>query len=99
MRVGGIQVDRPLRVSLYRGKGTGAGGWAMMLFPVKKDKLVLRAIAMTLAGPAANLASGYAVFLLPFTKGLFAGCFVFSSIVGRDRQCVSISVSIYAVRW
>jgi hypothetical protein len=71
-----------------------------MLLPVKKEKLLLGAIAMTLGGPAANLATGYAVFLLPFAKGFFWGCFVFSSVLGGignlfgfgiDRPCPMVS--------
>ena len=81
MRITRLQVDRPFRVSLYRGRGTGAAGWASM-FPVKSDNLALRAIAMTLAGPAASLAAGSAVLLLPITKGFFSGGFIFWSISG-----------------
>jgi len=80
MRVGRIQFDRGFRVSLYRGRGTGAAGWASMV-PVKRDKLVLRATAMVLAGSAASLATAYAMVLLPFTKGFFSGGFIFWSIL------------------
>src|SRR5262249_13158993 len=42
LRVGRLQFDRPFRISLYKGKGTGSSGWAS-IFPVKIDRLVLRA--------------------------------------------------------
>ena len=67
LRVGRLQFDRPFRISLYRGRGTGSGGWAS-LFPVKQDKLIVRAIAMLLAGPAANLVSICLLLLLPVSR-------------------------------
>src|SRR5689334_15565588 len=56
LRVGRLQFDRPFRISFYRGRGTGSGGWAS-LFPVKHDRLIVRTIAMLLAGPLSNLIS------------------------------------------
>jgi hypothetical protein len=81
MRVSRIQFDRLFRLSISRGRGTGASGSARMI-PVKSDRLVLRGLAMVLAGPIANLATGYAVLLLPVTKGFFSGGFIFWSISG-----------------
>jgi Peptidase family M50 len=82
LRVGRLQFDRPFRISLYRGKGTGAGGWARM-FPVKQDKLAWRAAAMIFAGPAANLVSAAIVILLPFPPGPVSNLFtLFSLILG-----------------
>ncbi len=81
MRVSRIQFDRRFRVSISRGRGIGASGSASMM-PIKSDKLVPRAIAMVLAGPIANFATGYAVLLLPVTKGFFSGGFIFCSIFG-----------------
>jgi len=54
LRIGRLQFDRAFRITIYRGRGTGSGGWAS-LFPVRQDKLIWRAIAMLLAGPASNL--------------------------------------------
>ena len=80
MRVSRIQFDRLFRVSISPGRGTVANGSASMI-PIKSDKLVPRAIAMVLAGPIANLATGYAVLLLPATKGFFSGVFILWSIL------------------
>src|SRR5262249_44437966 len=68
LRIGPLQADRSFRVSIYRGKRTGAGGWASM-FPVKMDRLSLRAVVMLLAGPTANLLSVAAVLVLPYARG------------------------------
>jgi hypothetical protein len=82
LRIGRLQIDRPFRLSFYRGKGTGAGGWAAM-FPVKQDKLVWRAAAMIFAGPAVNLLSVTVMLLLPFPPGLASRLFaLFSLILG-----------------
>ena len=80
LRIGRLQIDRPFRFSFYRGKGTGAGGWALM-FPVKHDKLVWRAAAMIFAGPAANLLSVTFVILLPFPPGIASRLFAFFSLI------------------
>ncbi len=80
LRIGRLQFDRPFRISIYRGRGTGASGWASM-FPVKKDALALRAMAMTSAGPAANLLAGFIVFLLPFSKGFLSLSFALWSLL------------------
>ena len=80
LRVGRLQFDRPFRITFYRGRGTGAGGWAS-LFPVKQDKLILRAIAMLLAGPASNLISVCVLVLLPYSKGMFSALFIYISLL------------------
>lgn len=80
LRVGRLQVDRPFRISLYRGRGTGAGGW-VSLFPVKHDKLVLRATLMLLAGPFASLASAGLLIALPYSKGMFSAWFICISLL------------------
>jgi hypothetical protein len=80
LRVGRLQFDRPFRITLYRGRGTGSGGWAS-LFPVKQDKLILRAIAMLLAGPLSNLASICLLVLLPYSKGMFSALFIYISLL------------------
>jgi len=82
LRIGRLQIDRPFRLSFYRGKGTGAGGWTTM-FPVKQDKLVWRAAAMIFAGPAVNLLSVTLIILLPFPPGIASRVFaLFSLILG-----------------
>jgi len=79
LRIGRLQFDRPFRISLYRGRGTGAGGWAS-LFPVRQDGLVWRAIAMLLAGPVSNLVSILLLSLLPYSKGMFSASFIYISL-------------------
>jgi len=80
LRVGRVQFDRPFRISLYRGRGTGSGGWAS-LFPVKHDKLILRAIVMLLAGPGANLLSIVAIAVFITTKNSFTALFIYISLL------------------
>jgi hypothetical protein len=80
LRIGRLQFDRPFRISLYRGRGTGSGGWAS-LFPVRQDGLAWRAIAMLLAGPVSNLISILVLSLLPFSKGMFSATFIYISLL------------------
>src|SRR5262249_13611030 len=68
LRVGRLQIDRPFRLSIFRGAGTGAGGLVTLL-PMTAERLAPRAVAITLAGPLANLVSGCAVLLLPYAEG------------------------------
>jgi len=78
MHIGLMQIDRPFRISRYR----GSGGWlsgAVNLLPKKTDRLSLRALLMVFAGPAANLLSAYVVFLLPYSKGFTSNFFIFFS--------------------
>jgi len=96
LRVGRLQFDRPFRFSLYRGRGTGSGGWAS-LFPVKQDKLILRAVLMILAGPLSNLFSIAVVLALPYSKGAVSLAFLYvSALLGvlnlvpfRSRAVIS----------
>jgi hypothetical protein len=78
MHIGRIQIDRPFRISRYQGPGGWLSGSASLL-PSKTEKLGLRALAITFAGPAANLLSAYAVFLLPYSKGFASKSFIFLS--------------------
>lgn len=80
MRISRLEFHRPFRISLYRGRGTGAGGWAKM-FPVTQDHLVLRTVAMLFAGPGANLLSLGLVLLLPVPRGFFLAGFAFWSLI------------------
>ncbi len=79
LRIGPLQFDRPFRMSFHRGPGAAINGVANII-PVTTDKLALRGLMMVLAGPAANILSGCAVLLLPFTKGFSSGLFIFASI-------------------
>jgi peptidase M50-like protein len=82
LRIGRLQFDRPFRMSLYKGRRTGSGGWAS-LFPLKQDKLVWRAIAMLLAGPLSNLLSIAVLMALPYAKGGFSALFIYiSALIG-----------------
>jgi len=81
LRVSRIQIDRPFKVSLYRGKNAGAGGWARM-FPTKTDRLAWRALIMIFAGPAANLLTVSVLLLFPAGGPLVAWFFTSSLIIG-----------------
>ena len=80
LRVGPVQFDRGFRISFYRGRKTGAGGWAS-LFPVKHDKLRERAIVMLLAGPAVNLLTVALLVWAPWSKGMFSAQFIYMSLL------------------
>lgn len=80
LRIGRLQFDRPFRISLYRGRGTGAGGWASLL-PVRQDGLIWRAIVMLLAGPVSNLLSIFLLALLTYPKGIFSATFIYVSLL------------------
>ncbi len=81
LRVSRLQVDRPFKLSLYRGKSAGAGGWASM-FPTRSDHLAWRALVMIFAGPAANLLTVSVLLLFPVRGPLLAWFFVASLIMG-----------------
>lgn len=80
LRIGRLQFNRPFRISLYRGRGTGSGGWAS-LFPVRHDRLIFRAIVMLLGGPFANLISAGVLLALPYSKGMFSALFIYISFL------------------
>lgn len=79
IRVGPVKFDRPFRLSFYRGPGAAFNGVSQVV-PMTTDRLWLRSMAMVVAGPAANILSGLVVLLLPFPKGIAAGCFIVASI-------------------
>jgi len=81
MRIGPLQFDRPFRISRYRGPGAWTGGGASLL-PVKTDKLALPAVIMIAAGPAANMLSGSAMLLAPYSRGYFSWVFICCSMIG-----------------
>jgi hypothetical protein len=80
LRISRLQFDRPFRVSLYKGRGTGAGGWAS-LFPVKQNKLILRAVVMLLAGPFSNLLCAGLLVALPHSTGMFSALLIYISFL------------------
>lgn len=81
LRISRIQIDRPFKLSLYRGKSAGAGGWAQM-FPTRTDHLAWRALVMISAGPAANLLTVAVLLLFPARGPLLAWFFALSLIMG-----------------
>jgi len=81
LRVSRLQIDRPFKLSLYRGKSAGAGGWARM-FPTKTDHLAWRALVMIFAGPAANLLTASVLLIFPAGGPLLVWFFVASLIMG-----------------
>jgi len=96
LRIGRLQFDRPFRISLYKGRGTGGSGWAS-LFPVKHDKLIWRAIAMVLAGPVSNLLSIAVLLALPYSKGAFSIIFIYvSAILGVVNLIPLRSRAVYS---
>ncbi|HEY7500728.1 MAG TPA: M50 family metallopeptidase [Vicinamibacterales bacterium] len=78
IRVSRFQLDLPFKFTIYRGTGTGAGGW-VSLVPQKRDNLALRAVAMIAAGPLSNLLTAAILILLPFSKGFFVLFFIIAS--------------------
>jgi len=80
LRIGRLQFDRPFRLSLYRGRGTGASGWAS-LFPVEQDRLIPRTVIMLLAGPASNLVSVLLLVLLTHFNGMFSALLLYISLL------------------
>jgi len=84
IRVGPIQIDKPFRISRYRDPASAdrTHGW-VKLDPVGDQNLRLRAAMMILAGPAANIGSGYVLVLLQMHHSLILGAFVgFSMFMG-----------------
>lgn len=79
LRIGPVQIDRPFRISLYKGPGAAFTG-AAMIVPVATDNLVRNGIVMVGAGPAANVLAGALVLILPFAGGVFWNVFAVASI-------------------
>jgi hypothetical protein len=78
--LGPLQFNAPFRISLNPDVRTWWHG-GVTLVPGDPDEFRARAIAMVIAGPAANLLTGCAVLLLPFPKGFFSWLFIVASIV------------------
>ena len=79
LRVGPLQFDQRFRISLYRSWSIVTSGWTEMI-PIEGDSLAWRAVIVFCAGPVANLLSVCAVFILPFSMGLFSYSFVIVSL-------------------
>src|SRR5215475_11530878 len=79
LRVGPLLFEHPFRISFYRGSGAASGGWASMV-PGKRDKPLLRTLALVIGGPAANLLSAVVALLLPFEQGFSVTVFILVSI-------------------
>jgi hypothetical protein len=81
IRVWRFQLEfKPLKLSIFRGPMGGAGGWAVCT-PATTDRLAAAAMLMLFAGPAANLLSGFLIYLLPGDRGLFATVLMIWSFV------------------
>lgn len=76
--VGPIEMDRSFRFS-RRASTEDAGLGRAVFFPAEMKNRPISCIAMTLAGPMANLISGCFVLALPFQKSVMAGAFVAAS--------------------
>jgi hypothetical protein len=76
--VGPIEMDRSFRFS-RQASVENAGLGRAVFFPAEMNNRPFSCIAMTLAGPMANLISGCFVLALPFQKSVMAGAFVATS--------------------
>jgi hypothetical protein len=80
LRLSGIQISRNLKVSRYHGSdGQHRNGIAF--FTEEMRNRPWRVACMILAGPVANLASGYVLLMLPFHKSFASGSFILVSFV------------------
>lgn len=89
LRIGPLQIDRPLRISLQRISGTGYGGWVSMV-PDKRDRLRVRALVLVLAGPGINLGSAGGLLLLPDSMGPASGAFIVVSLALAVKELLPI---------
>jgi hypothetical protein len=78
--LGPLQVNAPFKLSLNPDRRSWWHG-GVTLVPDRPEKLRAGAIAMVLAGPAANLLTGCAVLLLPYPKGFFSWLFIVASLL------------------
>ena len=79
-RFGRVNIDPGFRVSRHQDSGEATLGGVVMI-PERWDNIGFRAALMTLAGPVANLLSGYTVFLLWSDHSLVSGSFVAASFL------------------
>jgi hypothetical protein len=80
VRIWRLQVELPLKLSIYRGPNNGAGGWVVCA-PRTTDHLAARAGVMLAAGPAANLVSGLMVYPFARSTSLMSVAFVAWSLM------------------
>lgn len=78
LRVWKVQVDRNLRLSRYDTSDIGGLGWTRF-FPEEMRNRRQRVAFMLLAGPLANLISGFVWLILPLHKSLVGGSFILIS--------------------
>lgn len=78
--LGPLQFNAPFRLSLNPDLRSWWHG-GVTLVPDQPEKIRAGAIAMVFAGPAANLLTGCAILLLPYTKGFFSWLFVVASLL------------------
>ena len=79
IRIWRLQLELPLKLSIFRGPMGGAGGWAICT-PETTDRLALRASLMFFAGPAANLLSALIAYGLPRSGGVLLAVFLVWSL-------------------
>jgi hypothetical protein len=79
MFLGPLQFNTPFRVAFNPDPRSWWHG-GVTLVPDRPDRLCAGAIAMVLAGPAANLLTGGAALLLPGPKGVFSWLFIGASL-------------------
>ena len=75
IRIWRLQLEFPLRFSIFRGPMGGAGGWAICT-PETTDRLAARAGLMFFAGPAINLLTALMVYVLPRSSGVLLPVFM-----------------------
>ena len=82
IRIWRLQLEFPLRLSIFRGPMGGAGGWAICT-PERTDGLAVRAGLMLFAGPAVNLLTALLLYTMVPAEGLFLVVFmVWSFAIG-----------------
>jgi hypothetical protein len=80
IRVNRFEIHWPLKISLYRGSQSGAGGWVVCT-PATTDHLAVRSAIMVAGGPMTNVVSAIIVSALPFAKGPWSVMFILVSLV------------------
>jgi len=81
MYLGPIEIAPPFRVKVRRKPRLPGAAGLTVLVPLHNHNLRSRAVVMLLAGPIANLITGFALALLVPNYGLFFGCFIFFSLL------------------
>jgi len=81
MYLGPIEIVPLFRMKLRRKPRLPGAAGLTVLVPLHSRNLRSRAVVMLLAGPIANLVTGFALALLVPNYGLFSGCFIFFSLL------------------